>query len=95
MKRMIIITTLAATLSLSAGSSFAAEQVYGSQLMTQQERTEYRAKMLSAKTIQERERIREEHHEMMKERARSRGLELPDEPPILKGGMGQGKGGGR
>jgi ATP/maltotriose-dependent transcriptional regulator MalT len=74
------------------------EQVYGSQLMTQQERTAYRAKMRAAKTQEERERVRAEHHEQMKVRAKERGVTLPDEPPARGGGMspggGMGPGGG-
>lgn len=67
------------------------ERIYGSQLMTQQERNEHRAQMRQAKTPEERERIRAEHHERMKERARERGITLPDVPPATPGrGMGQG-----
>jgi hypothetical protein len=69
------------------------EQIYGSQLMTQQERNEYRAKMRTSKTAEERERIRKEHHEAMKVRARERNMTLPDEPAV-GGGMGPGGGGG-
>jgi len=70
-------------------------QIYGSQLMTQQERSEYRAQMRNAKTTQEREQIRKEHHERMKVRAKEKGLTLPDEPPArgMGGGMGPGGGG--
>jgi len=68
------------------------EQVYGSQLMTQQERTAYRAKMRAAKTQEERERVRAEHHEQMKVRAKERGVTLPDEPPARGGGMSPGGG---
>ncbi len=96
MKRTLMVSALAAALALSSGFAFAAdqdEQVYGSQLMTQQERTEYGAKMRSAKTAQEREKIRKEHHEQMKERAKERGVTLPDEPPGRGGGMGPGGGG--
>ncbi len=60
--------------------------IYGSQLMTQQERNEYRAKMRSAKTAQERERLRYEHHEQMQERAKERGVTLPAQPPTPGGG---------
>ena len=77
-------------------------RIYGSQLMTPQERTEYRSRMRAAKTAEERERIRNEHHEQMKVRARERGVTLPDEPPSRGmmapgGGMGGGGmgGGGR
>jgi hypothetical protein len=69
------------------------EQIYVSQLMTQQERTEYHAKMSAAKTAEEREQIRKEHHEQMKERAKARGVILPDKPVVGGGGIGPGGGG--
>lgn len=96
MKRTLMVSTIAAALSLSAGLTFAADQqqqIYGSQLMTQQERNEYRTKMRAAKTAEEREQIRKEHHERMKERAKAQGLTLPDEPPARGGGVGSGGGG--
>jgi uncharacterized protein YdbL (DUF1318 family) len=65
------------------------EQVYGSQLMTQQERTKYRAQMNAAKSEEEREQIRREHHERMKERAKAQGVNLPDEPSVGGRGMGR------
>lgn len=67
------------------------DQIYGSQLMTQQERNEYRARMRNAKTMEEREQIRTEHHEQMKVRAQEKGVTLPDEPPMHGRGMGPGK----
>jgi len=71
------------------------QQIYGSQLMTQQERDAHRARMRSAKTYEEQQRIRNEHHEQMKVRAKERGVTLPDEPPAGRGpGMGPGPGGG-
>ena len=70
------------------------DQIYGSQLMTQQERNEYRNRMRAAKTAQEREQIRKEHHESMKVRAKEKGLTLPDEPPERGRGMEPGPGGG-
>jgi len=91
---------LVIVLSLSTGSALAGdqdraqervqkqEQIYGSQLMTQQERAEYRAKMRFTKTAEEREQIRKEHHERMKERAAERGVTLTDEPPARGRGMG-------
>jgi uncharacterized membrane protein YgcG len=96
MKRTLIMSVLAAVLILSSGFAFAAgqdEQIYGSQLMTQQERIEYRTKMRAAKTAQEREQIRNEYHEQLKERAKESGVTLPDEPPGRGGGMGPGGGG--
>ena len=80
----------------------AEQQVFGSRLMTEQERVEYRANLDAAKTIEERERIRAEHHQQMLERAREHGVTLPDEPPSGGGGgmrkdngMGGGMGRGR
>jgi hypothetical protein len=67
--------------------------IYGSQLMSPQERNEYRQRMWAAKTYEERERIRAEHHERMKARAKERGVTLPDAPPARGGGMGPGGGG--
>lgn len=66
------------------------EYIYGSQLMTRQERIEYHTKMRAAKTAEEREQLRKEHHDAMQERAKTRGITLPDEPPARGGGMGPG-----
>jgi len=96
-------TAIALGAVLLSGAAFAQqagggdEQVYGSQLMTQQERLEYRNRMRQAQTQDERERVRAEHHQQMRERARERGVTLPDEPPAGRGmgqggGMGQGAG---
>ena len=100
----LVMSALFSALSLSAGLVFAADpvpvqknaqtqkqvQVYGSQLMTKQERAEYRAKMRSAKSAEEREQVRTGHHERMEVRAKERGVTLPDEPPARGGGMGPG-----
>jgi hypothetical protein len=99
-RRILVLFALVIVLLLSTGSAFAAdqeraqesvqkqEQIYGSQLMTQQERAEYRAKMNTAKTAEEREQIRREHHERMKKRAAERGVTLTEEPPARGRGMG-------
>lgn len=109
MKRTIVVfCTLMGALSLPAVNATAAdpppaqeitgtqaqEQVYGSQLMTIDERNEYQAKMRAAKTAEERELLRANHHQSMQERAKARGMTLPDEPPAQGGGMGMGPGGG-
>lgn len=87
----------------------ASSDLFGSQMMTEQERVEQRERMRNARSSEERERIRAEHHERMKVRARERGVTLPDEPPMdgrgagkgagmgggMGGGMGPGGGGGR
>ena len=102
-KRMLLVSTLSGVLLFSGGVLAdeqersqervqTQEQIYGSQLMTNQERAEHRHKMRAAKSAEERERIRNEHHERMKERAKARGVTLPDEPPAKGRGMGSGGG---
>jgi hypothetical protein len=96
MKYRLMLMAASAALAFPAGALLAAETtdapIYGSQLMTQQERLEYRTRMQSAKTLEERERVRAEHHALMTERARERGVALPDEPPARGGGAGAGGG---
>lgn len=65
------------------------EVIYGSQLMTQQEQAAHRAKMRSLKTNEEREAFRLDHHKQMLERAKDRGVTLPEEP-LNRGRMGAG-----
>lgn len=79
----------------------ASDRVYGSELMTPQERMEYQTKMRALKTEQERETFRLEHHKLMQERAKAQGKTLPDMPPSGMGpamspgsGMGPGMGPG-
>ncbi len=71
-------------------------QIYGYQLMNDQERNSYRARMHKATTLEERNRIRNEHHELMQKRAAERGIKLPDEAPMhgMDSSMGSGMGSG-
>jgi len=70
------------------------ERIYGYELMTPQERSEYSAHMRSLKTEQEREAYRLEQHKKMEERARAQGKTLPDMPPAGMGPGMMGPGGG-
>ncbi len=95
-RKTLVFSVLVGSLSLSAGFALAVdqEQTYGSQLMTQQEHEQYRARMRAAKTTEEQEQILMEHHERMKERANERaGLPLPDKLPA-RGGVMAPSGGG-
>lgn len=91
-----VLTTMAVTLLATAAAAEdkspaqAQEHIYGSHLMTEQERAEHRAQMRAAKTVEEKERLRKEHHERMKLRAKDRGVTIPDEPPPRGGGKGPG-----
>lgn len=71
----------------------APEAMFGSQMMTEQERTVYRARMWAAQNDEERAAIRAEHHEQMRVRAAERGVTLPEVPPAVGAGMGPGRGG--
>jgi hypothetical protein len=79
---------------LTTGSTLATAQteqpIYGRQLMTEQEALKYRQEMRAATSDEERQRIRAEHHEEMQERAKSKGILLPDEAPVRGMGPGQG-----
>jgi hypothetical protein len=103
----IAVLALTAVLAAFAGSSAIAQDkvqnktqaqdrlqdpIYGSQLMADAERNEYRLHMRSLKTNQERETYRLEHHKLMQERAREKGVTLPEAPPAAGKGMGAGSG---
>lgn len=64
------------------------QNIYGSQLMTVQERNEHQQHMRTLKTQQERDQFRSEHHTKMQERAKERGVTLPDAPPARGQGAG-------
>lgn len=61
-------------------------QIYGSQLMTAAERTEYQSKIRTLKTDKERDAFRLDHHEKMKVRAAEKGVTLPNSPPAVGAG---------
>ena len=66
------------------------EMIYGYQLMSQKERIDYMNRIHRAKTFEERDRLRMEHHRIMQDRARKRHLTLPDMPRDGRGGPGPG-----
>lgn len=104
-KKPWLIAAMAGGLLLAFNPAFAAdppepsqaqEQIYGSQLMTVQERAEYNTKLRAAKTEEAREKIRAEHHEAMEVRAREKGVAPPEAPsaPGMRSGGGMGSGSG-
>lgn len=52
--------------------------IYGYQLMTEQERNEYRERVKTAETNQQREQILAEHREKMQARAKTNGVNLEE-----------------
>lgn len=54
------------------------EPIYGYRMMNDAERNEYREKMRNARNAEERQALRDEHRQLMENRARERGATLPD-----------------
>jgi hypothetical protein len=70
------------------------QKMYGYDVLTEQERHAYRTQMNAAKTEQERERIRNEHRELVQRRAKEQGVTVHGMAYGPGPGAGPGKGGG-
>lgn len=87
--------TLLASLASMPVAAQSEEQVFGRELMTQQELQQHRETMRNLNTDAERAQYRQLHHERMMERARERGVELRNGKGQGPGqGMGKGQGQG-
>jgi hypothetical protein len=64
--------------------------IYGSELMTEQERSTLRDRMRATKTLQERDRIRAEHRLQMDARAKERGVMIIHRDGGASGSNGNG-----
>lgn len=73
------------------------QQVYGRELMTEEEYAVHHDRMRAAESEAERQQIRKQNHDLMKARAEQRGLSIPGEPPSRTGKKGNHKkhGGGK
>ena len=95
---LALLAVLATTAGMWSGDIQAQDQVqaqiYGSQLMTDAERSEYRSKMRTLKTDKERDSFRLDHHENMKVRAAEKGVTLPNTPQSAGSKANSGFGGG-
>jgi hypothetical protein len=96
MKQLAVAAAMAAAMLVMTATLFAAEQsapksepIYGYRMMNEQERNEYRERMRNARSAEERQAIRDEHHKLMESRAKERGVTLPEQR-----GPGAGKGPG-
>lgn len=87
--RRILVSLAAAMVILAGTPALAAETISdhvpvkreiipGSELMTSQERENYRQRMRAVRTPQEQEQVRAAHVMQMRARARLRGLQLAD-----------------
>ena len=85
-------TTAPATRAVPATPAVSAEKetIFGSQLMTAEERTAFRTQMQNATTEEERQKIRLEHRKLMLERAKAKGVTLSDTPMMNSQGIGSG-----
>ena len=100
--KLALFTVLAVASGLWSGVVMAQDPaqaqplIYGSQLMSNAERSEYQSKMRSLKTDKDRDAFRLDHHEKMKVRAAEKGITLPVVPlgagPGTKTGTGIGTG---
>jgi hypothetical protein len=66
------------------GFRFGPENTPGWSLMTSQERTDHRAKMMNTKSYDECKAYQDEHHKQMEARAKERGKPVP---PMPRGSM--------
>ena len=77
---------LAAAPAMAADSAPVQREIIpGSELMTAQEREQYRIRLRGAGTADERERLRAEHVRAMEDRAKVRGLKVSDPTRERKG----------
>ena len=68
--------------------------LWGQEMLTNQERNQFHLEMRNAKSEQERVRVRNQHQELIHQRAQERGIDIP--PAAGRGqGMGQGQGRGQ
>lgn len=61
------------------GRKWVRERLYGSTLMTLEERHEYHRKLWNAKTEAERQQLRTEHRKMVEERAQARKAQIQEQ----------------
>lgn len=83
-----------ATPAVPATPALPAEKdtIFGYQLMTAEERATFRTQMQNATTEEERQKIRLEHRTLMLERAKAKGVTLPETPMMNGQGMGKAMG---
>ena len=54
------------------------ERMFGSPLVTLEERQEHQKKMWNAKTVEERRQLRDQHRKMVEERAQSQKVQMDE-----------------
>jgi hypothetical protein len=74
---------LAALAGTAAAQPPARELIYGAELMTPEERAQYRKSIADAKEDEARTRVRAQHRERVRERARQKGVGLREPHGVL------------
>ena len=85
---LVIVTFGLAFTTEAAPPATGDDYVYGCELMTDEEITVHREQMMSAKTPEERQQIREKHHKAMLKRADEKGVTLKGDPSMKMPGRG-------
>lgn len=83
MFRLLVFAALLAALPAAAQEA-KREYIYGGELMSAQERAQYRKQVAGAKGSGEQARVRQQHRERMQKRARERGVALDERGVIGK-----------
>jgi len=94
---MTMTVTLFAAEQSAGTTARQSEPIYGYRVMNDQERNDFREKMRSARSADERQSIRDEHRKLMEGRAKERGATLyePRGPRGPGAGSGPGYGPGK
>jgi len=96
-RRMTILIAIASLfITMASGSLAQADEkapIVGRELMTEQERDQYRTAMRALKTEEERAAMRKAHQKEMQTRARGQGIELPAQASPKHQGKRDGAGG--
>jgi len=91
LQKALILLILALIPQVSFSDEIDDEMNYGREMLTVQEREAYVAQMRAATTAEERQQIRFKHRQMVHERAKAKGVVLPEEPMQNSMGVGNNK----
>jgi phenylacetate-coenzyme A ligase PaaK-like adenylate-forming protein len=83
---LLLVALSATALGQEAPRTEPRELIYGAELMTPQEREQYRKDVAGAKAEQARAGVRAQHRTRLRERARERGVELREPDGVVRAG---------
>lgn len=91
LRKGLLLLAFALIPQISFADAIENEFNYGREMLTVQEREAYVARMRAASTAEERQQIRFEHRQMVLERAKAKGVVLPEHPMQQRMGVGNNK----